>query len=154
MDLWSDDFIKLASAILQPDTHWPRFAFDAGNIWKFQLPLIAALYIDSTKASAQPSIAFTQLLQSTNITSITEATWSRASVYNQAKLAGYWYMVLFKAPIHQVDSPIQHIAHVIKQTIDHCSELRLSALHLLDLSVRQLCIIEPSSSIFIKMEAI
>ena len=143
LNLWSDGCIRLASALLQPHTYWPTH--HATEIWKFQLPLIAALYIDSTKASAHPSGAFTQLLRSMYIPNIREDTWGCLSVYNQAKLAGYWYMVLFKAPIDQLDSPIQYIAHVIMQTIEHCSKLRLSALHLLDFSVRQLCIIAPSS---------
>ena len=145
LNLWSDDCIRFASALLRPHTSWPTH--HATEIWKFQLPLIAALHIDSTKASAHPSGAFTLLLRSMYIPNIREHTWGGLSVYNQAKLAGYWYMVLFKAPIDHMDSPIQYIGHVIMRTIEHCSKLRLSALHLLDFSVRQLCIIAPSSSI-------
>ena len=153
LNLWSDDCVKLSSSLLQPCTNWP--VQDATEIWKFQLPLIAALHIDSTKASARPSTAFAQLLLSTNIPDITEVTWDWASLYNQTKLAGYWYMALFKEPIHQVNSPIQDIAHVTIQTLWRCySEIRLPALHLLDNSVKQLCALAPSSSMSLRSQGV
>ena len=145
LNLWSDQCVELSSALLQPHTCWPRLELDDGDIWKFQLPLIAALHIDSTKASARPSTTFTRLLRSTNIPDITEATWDWACVYNKAKFASYWHMALFREIVPDIKSPISHIAYVIIETIHHCSELRLSALLLLDFSVRQLCIIAPSS---------
>ena len=145
LNIWSNECVELSSALLQPHTDWP--SLDAEVIWKFQLPLIAALYTDSTKASALPSTAFRQLLQSTNIPEITEYTWDWASVYDQAKLIGHWYMALFREPIYMVKP---RIAVIILKTIDRCSEPRLSALQLLDFSVKQLCITAPSSSNFPK----
>lgn len=153
LDLWSDECVKLASALLQPPPHWPNPHDEDGmsqsnvhgpyalDIWAFQLPLIAALYIDSTKASAHPSTAFERLLSCTNITDVTETTWKWANVYDQTKLAFYWYMAIFREPIHHMHSPTEDINTVIRHTLEHCSEIRLSSLHLLDNSIKTLCAI-------------
>ena len=144
LDLWSDGCVELASALLQPHTHWPEPC--AEDVWKFQLALIAALYIDSTKQAGHAPTTFGHLLSLTTIPNITEHTWEWASVYDQTKLAGHWYMALFQEPIYQKNSPIPDIVHIIMETIEHCSEIRLSALHLLDISVNHLCSMVSSPS--------
>ena len=147
LDLWSDDCVALASALLQPHAHWSGFRAD--DVWKFQLALIAALYIDSTKQAGQAAAAFAHLVTVTNIPVITMGTWGWADAYDQTKLASYWYTVVFQKPIYQRDSensPVQDIGYIITQTIQRCSEMRLSALHLLDFSVKYLCARTSSSS--------
>ena len=140
LDLWSKDCVELASALLQPHTHWPMF--EADGVWKFQLALIAALYIDSTKQVGQPPTAFAHLLRLAKIPETALMTWGWADAYDQTKLAGYCYMVLFQEPLYQEgskNSPVHDIGYIIMQTIKHCSEIRLPALHLLDFSVKYLC---------------
>ena len=140
LDLWSKDCVELASALLQPHTHWSKF--EADGVWRFQLGLIAALYIDSTKQVGQPPAAFAHLLKLTSIPEIKMTTWWWADTYDKTKLAGYWYMAVFQEPIYQEDSensPVQDIGYIIMQIIEHSSEMRLSALHLLDFSVEYLC---------------
>jgi len=139
LDLWSDHCVELASALLQPQTHWS--GTNADHVWMFQLPLIAALYIDSTRQAGRASTTFAKLLKVTNIPDITMSVWAWADAYDYTKLAGYWYMALFQEPIYQngtQNSPSQDIGNVIAQTIERCSEIRLSALYLLDASVKHL----------------
>jgi len=141
LDLWSDHCVELASALLQPHTPWPGDDDDDDDIWQFQLPLIAALYIDSTRQAGRASNAFVKLLKLPNITGITMTTWAYPDVYDRMKLAGYWYMALFQEPLYHPNtqnSPFQNIGHVIMQTIEHCSEITLSVLSLLDHSVKHL----------------
>ena len=147
LDLWSDHCVGLASALLQPHTHWSGPS--AGNVWKFQLALVAALYIDSTKRAGHATVAFGNLLTLTNIPNITENTWDWVDVYDRTKLAGYWHMALFRDPIYQDNSPFRDLAYVITQTIGHLSDPRLSALHLLDISVKHLRGMASSSSNFV-----
>ena len=140
LDLWSDDCIQLASALLQPQSHWSGFAADV--VWNFQLALIAALYIDSTKQSGHAATTFAHLLTLPNIPEITMSTWRWADSYDQTKLAGYWCTAVFQQPIYQPyskNSPVQDIEYIILHTIEHSFEIRLSALHLLDFSVKYLC---------------
>ena len=148
LDLWSDNCVELASTLLQPHTHW--LGFSANDVWKFQLALIAALYIDSTKQAGHASTTFARLLGLTNIPNITEDTWEWADAYNQTQLAGYWYMALFQEPLYQKNAPFQDVGYVIMETIQHLSEPRLSALHLLDISAKHLCATASSSSILFK----
>jgi len=139
LDLWSDHCVELASALLQPHTR--RSGTDAHHVWWFQLSLIAVLYIDSTRRGGRASTTFAKLLKLPNITGITLRTWRHPDAYDHLKLAGYRYMVLFQEPLYlpgTLNSPFQDIGHVIMQTIDHCSEITLSALHLLDDSVKHL----------------
>ena len=139
LNLWSDHCVALASALLQPHTHWLNFGAD--SVWDFQLALIAALYIDSTKQTGQVATAFAQLLTLTIIPEITMSTWGFADAYDQTKLAGYWYTAVFQEPIYQEDSensPVQDIGYIIMQIIEHSFEMRLSALYLLDFSVAYL----------------
>ena len=148
LNLWSDECVELASALLQPHTFWS--GFDAENVWKFQLALIAALYIDSAKQAGQAAAAFAHLLTVINIPVITMTTWGWADAYDQAQLACYWYMAVFQRPIYQEDSenaPVQYIGDIIMQTIEHCSEMRLSALLLLEFSVKYLCVRASSSNL-------
>jgi len=125
--------------LLQPHTHWPGAS--AESVWMFQLPLIAALYIDSTRQAGHGSATFAKLLKLTNIPYITINTWGWSDAYDYTKLAGYLYMALFKEPLYHGSiphSPFQDIGYVITQTIEHCSEIRLSALCLLDASAKYL----------------
>ena len=147
LDLWSDHCVELASVLLRPYTQW--LYWDHNDVWKCQLALIAALYIDSTKQGGHASTTFVHLLKLTNIPDITVKTWGWAGVYDQAKLGCYWYMALFREPIHHEDSPLQGIGHVILQTIGH-SEIRLSALHMLDISLKHICATAPSSSLLMR----
>ena len=139
LDLWSKDCVELASALLQLPTH---LYGSADKVWKIQLGLIAALYIDSNKQMGQPPTVFAHLLRLTNIPEIKMTTWGWADTYDQTRLAGYWYMAAFQEPIYQPyseNSPVQDIGYIIMQIIQHHSEIRLSALHLLDFSVKYLC---------------
>ena len=140
LDLWSEDCVKCASALLQSNTLWVRCNHD--DVWKFQLALIAALYIDSTKQAGRAGADFRNLLSVTEIPVIKMTTWGWADAYDQTRLAGYWYTAIFQRPIYYgvfgADiSPVQDIRHIITQTIRGCSasKMRLSALHLLDFSV-------------------
>ena len=140
LDLWSDDCIQLASTLLQPQSHWSGFAVDV--VWNFQLALIAALYIDSTKQGGQAATTFAHLLTLPNIPEIKMSTWGWADAYDQTKLAGYWCTAVFQEPIYQAysgNSPVQDIEQIILRTIESSFEIRLSALHLLDFSVKYLC---------------
>ena len=153
LDLWSDDCVELASSLLQPQAHCPGSHTD--TICKFQLALIAALYMDSTKQAGHTS-AFAKLLRLTNLPYIAKDTWGWADAYDQTKLAGYWYMVLFQEPIYQqysVNSPVHDIGYIIIQTIKHCSKITLSALHLLDISIQHLCAMASSSSNLLTRDA-
>ena len=147
LDLWSDRCVEFASSLLQPHTRW--FGFGVNRILKFQLALISALYIDSTKQAGNASAAFTKLLGLINIPNMKKNTWGWADAYDQSKLAGYWYMALFQEPIYQENShrsALEDIGYVIIQTIDHCAEIRLPALHLLETSIKHLSAIASSPS--------
>ena len=140
LDLWSEHCVELASALLQPHTHWSG-RIGAHLVWRFQLPLVAALYIDSTRHGGHASATFTKLLKLTSIPEITMSTWGWVDAYDKTKLAGYWYMAHFQEPLYQrgiQNSPFQDVGYVIMQTIQHSSEMTLSGLSLLDTSVTHL----------------
>ena len=129
-----------ASDLLRPHADWPMPdtllpQVSVHDVSNFQLALIAALYIDSTKQAGHTSTDFMSLLQPTNITNITKEALKWADVYDQTKLASYWYMALFQQPFEYKDS-IQDIRFVILEAIEHSSEIRLSALQLLDISAK------------------
>ena len=166
LDLWSKDCVEHASTLLQPNPHWVGSSDD--DVWRFQLALIAALYIDSTKQASQAAAAFADLLRKvTDIPVKNMTTWGWADAYDQTKLAGYLYMVVFQKPIyerHSEKSPVQDIRHIITETISNYSkmaEMRLSALHLLDFSIKyctgkssslsNLLTIEKHGALFIKL---
>ena len=148
LDLWSDNCVELATTLLQPHIHWPGFS--ARDVWKFQLALISALYIDSTKEAGHAPTTFAKLLGHINISNITEDTWEWADAYDQTHLVGYWYMALFQEPLYQKNSPFQDVGYVIMETIQRCSEPTLSALHLLDISVKHLCATASSLSLLFR----
>ena len=132
LDLWSDDCIQLASALLQPNLHW--HGCHNHTVCSIQLALIAALYIDSTKQGGKAAATFAKLLKATSIPVIHWTSWAWADAYDSIKLAGYWYMALFQKPLYDrrsEKSPFQDIRDIITQTIEHCSEMRLSTLHLI-----------------------
>jgi len=138
LDLWSDQCVELASALLQPHTHWS--GTDADHVWQFQLPLIAALYIDSTRQTDRASTTFANLLNLPNITGITVTTWAYANAYDRVKLAGYWSMALFQDPSYRLgiqNTPFQDMGDIIMKTIEGPAEITPSILYLLD-SVKHL----------------
>jgi len=138
-DLWSDHCVELASALLQPHTRWSEI--DVYCVSRFQLPLIAALYIDSTRQAGRAFTDFAKLLKLPNITGITTRTWEYVDLYDQMKLAGYWYVALFQEPRDHPgigNYPFRDIGDVTMRTIEHRLVITLSALYLLDLSVEHL----------------
>jgi hypothetical protein len=144
LDLWNNHCVKLAYDLLQPSNHW--LGSNAEDVWRFQLPLIAALYIDSTKSASNVSSAIVKLLTLTNIPTITLDTWNWPDAYDHTKLAGYWYMTLFQIPLNRDWLQKLDIGFFIMKTVDKCSELKLSALHLLDTAVKHLCMTATSSN--------
>ena len=86
LDLWSEDCIQFIQDLLQwyPDD-------------EFQVSLIAALHIDSTKHT-QARSAFEDLLQYTRITNI-QSRFSDA--YDHGKLTVYWCMAVLQKPLDQ-----------------------------------------------------
>jgi len=147
LGLWSGRCVELASALLQPHTHWS--GTDAHSVWIFQLPLIAALYIDSTRQAGHASTTFAKLLKLPNIRDITMSTWNWADAYDHTKLVGYWYMALFQELLHldySEASPFLDIGRVLIGIIRHCHKRGLSALRLLDTFVKHLSPTASSSS--------
>ena len=96
LDLWSGHCVELASALLQPHTRWSGTS--ANHVWMFQLPLIAALFIDSTRHAGHAPTTFAELLQLPNITNITISTWEWVDAYDHTELVGYWSLALFQTP--------------------------------------------------------
>ena len=121
LDLWSEDFIQFIKDFLQ------RYQDD-----DFQLSLIAALYIDSTK-HAHARTTFSDLLKYTRITNI-RSRFSGA--YDHGKLAVYWYMALSQKPIDLGGHPIAGVYRVIENTVSVNSTLKLSGLHIMEIAVR------------------
>ena len=147
LDLWSGPCPELASGLLEPHTHWSRT--DADYVWKFQLPLVAALYIDGTRQAGHASSTFVELLKPLNIPDITMSTWVWADTYDRTKLVGYWYMALFQEPLYRdylEASPFPDIRRVVVETIQRYRNTGLSALYLLDTSLKHLSSTAPSSS--------
>ena len=143
LDLWSGRCCELAKDLLEPYGRWSGPGVDA--VSEFQLALITALYIASTKQAEQAeqaSTVFKKLLNDTDIQdTIIMSNWWWADVYDKTKLAGCQYMALFKQPLCEefpVNSPFQDIGYIIMQIIKHCSKTTLSVLHLLDFSVQHL----------------
>jgi hypothetical protein len=129
LDLWSGDCIQFSMDLLQwhVSTDWCR---------NFQLSLIAALYIDSTKQAAHVRSTFATLLKYTTITTITDIQLYFPGAYDHGKLAVYWYMAVSQKPIDQDGYPLAALYYVIANTIAEHSTLRLSGLHILDIAVR------------------
>ena len=152
-DLWSGDCAKFASDLLKLQTG-PGIN---DGIYKFQLALFAALYIDSTMPAGPASTTFAALFKPPNIPcDITMSPSEWAEAYNQTRLAVSQYMALIQEPFYRKlpgNSPSQNIGDVIMQTIQHCSEIRLSSLHLLDISVKRLREMASPSSILLTRRA-
>ena len=132
---WSDDCSKIATYLLQPHKAGSGPCDD--DVWKFQLALIIALYVDSTTKPVS-STGFVKLL---NILDIPDAvimstsTW--AAAYGQTNIAGYQYMALFKESLYQDGSHFRDIGYIVAQTIQRCSpkEIPLSAMEFLDIYI-------------------
>ena len=121
LDLWSEDCIQLIKDLLQ----W--YQDD-----DFQLSLIAALYIDSTK-HAHARTTFEGLLKDTRIANI-RSRFSDA--YDHGKLAVYWYMALSQQPLDQEGHPPAGVYNVIEKTISVDSTLGVSGLHIMEIAVK------------------
>ena len=120
-DLWSEDCIQFIQDLLQ----WYQ-----DN--DFQLSLIAALYIDSTKHT-QARSAFRDILQYTRITNV-QSQFSDA--YDHGKLAVYWFIALSQKPLDQDGHPPASVYDVIAITMSWHSTLQLSGLHIMEIAVK------------------
>ena len=80
------------------------------------------------------------------IPEITKKTLRWADAYDQTKLASYWYMAIFQQRSDQSKYITKEIGFVILETIANCSEIKLSALHLLDCSAKHFCAMASSPS--------
>ena len=141
LDLWSENYVQFVKDLLQ--WHWPADWHD-----DFQLSLIAALYIDSTKQAHARSI-FADLLKYTSITYI-QLRFSGA--YDSGKLAVYWYMAVSQKPVNQDGYPLAALYDVIESTITQHSTLQLPGLHILEIAVRHVHKASPSSD-WLKMHS-
>jgi len=148
LDLWSENCIQFVKDLLQ----WGQFA---EHIWieslhnDFQLSLIAALYIDSTK-QAHARAAFADLLSYTSIKNH-EMCWPGS--YDQGNLAVYQYMAFSQEPLDQDRYPQATVHDVIWNTIVEQSTLQLSGLHVLEMAVKYVHKTTPPSSYWLKRES-
>jgi hypothetical protein len=127
LDLWSEECIQFIQDLLQGS--WEPYWYH-----DFQLSLIAALYIDSTK-QAHVRHTFADLLK---YTSITDTEFQFSGAYDGGKLAVYWYMVISQRPLDQDRYPLATIYDVIRDLIRDLTIERstsLSRLHILDIAV-------------------
>ena len=139
LDLWSEDCIRFVEDLLKWD--WPlRLLND------FQLSLIAALYIDSSK-QAHAHSTFVDLLRHTSIKDI-EFRFSGA--YDDDKLAVYSYMAVSQKPLSQVYDPRSAPYLVIGNTILEHSTLGLSGLRILEMALKHVHKPATSSSDWLK----
>jgi len=139
LDLWSDECVERISILLESHSHQSLELLHP-NV-DFRLPLLAALYIDSTKAGDRAPGSFADLLKRPNFADITLDSWGWPDSYDHAKLAMYWYMALFQDPPHDGGSkndPIGGIVHLFELTITHSSEFTVSALNLMGVIMKHL----------------
>ena len=129
--MWSKDCIQFVKDLLQ------SYQDD-----EFQLSLIAALYIDSTK-HADARSTFGELLELTHITNI-RSRFSDA--YDQGKLAVYWYMALSQKTLDHPGLPPANVYNVIENTIATHSTLRVSGLRIMEIAVKYVHKATPLSS--------
>ena len=127
LDLWSVGCTQLVKNLLERHCH----GYECDS---FQLSLIAALYIDSTKQAHAHSI-FADLVKDINITNTT-LQWSDA--YDH-KLAIYWYMAVSRQPLNRDHYPLAALYKVIEKTIMDYPKLPLSGLHILEIAVNYVC---------------
>ena len=135
LDLWSEECIQIVMSLLQGG--WGSYLHH-----DFQLSLIAALYIDSTKRAYARS-TFADLLQYTRVTHI---RLQNPDAYDHGKLAGYWYMALSQTPLDQDRDPIATPYDVIENVITEYSTLQLPGLHILEVAVKHVHNTTPRSS--------
>ena len=72
-----------------------------------------------------------------------------ADAYDETKLASYCYVALFQQCFDQDNYIVHGIGFVILKAIADCSEIRLSALHLLDMSAKSVYVVASLSSTFL-----
>jgi len=139
LDLWSGECANRISALLQ--SHSDQSLESSHPNVDFRLPLLAALYIDSTNAGGDAPGSFAKLLALRNFPDITLDSWGWPDSYDHAKLATYWYMALFRDPLHDRGSkndPIDGIIGLFELTMTHSSEFTVSALYLLGVIMKHL----------------
>ena len=122
LDLWSEECIQSVKDLLQ-------WSWLSDWYHDFQLSLIAALYIDSTK-QAHTRSAFADLLKYTHIT---DTSLLHSDAYDGSKLAVYWYMAVSHHPLDQDQDhyPLAILYDVIANVVN----LKLSGLYTLDIAV-------------------
>ena len=118
LDLWSADCIQFVQPLLQRED-------------ELRLPLIAALYIDSTK-QAHARSTFADILRETKITNI---RLQYSAAYDHGKLAVYWYMAVTQKALDQRRYPTAALYDVIERVIIEHSALQHSGLHILEMAV-------------------
>ena len=117
LDLWSEDCIQVVQDLLQQED-------------ELCLPLIAALYIDSTKQAHARSM-FASLLRDTSITNV---RLQYSGAYDHGKLAVYWYIAVTQKLLDQRYPTAAHY-DVIEKVILELSTLQLPRLHILEMAV-------------------
>ena len=135
LDLWGEECIQIVKDLLQWDN--PSFLLN-----DFRLSLIAALYIESTK-QAHTRSAFADLLKHTSITNV---RFEFSDAYDHGKLATYLYMAVTRKPFEGGHDPVAALYHVIGNTVTKDSTLQLPGLHILEIAVKHVQKITPSSS--------
>jgi hypothetical protein len=139
LDLWGKDFCQFVKDLLQ---------WDWGSYWHhgFQISLIAALYIDSTK-HAHARSAFTDLLQYTKIAQIRPRY---PDAYGHGRLVAYWYMALSQKPLDQDHDPAAALYDVIGNAITEQSTLQVAGLYILEDAVEHVHKTAPPSPDWLK----
>jgi hypothetical protein len=131
LELWSEECITFVKDLLQWSGSTPWYH-------DFQLSLIAALYIDSTK-QAHARSTFADLLK---YTSVEDASFRYSDAYDDGKLTVYWYMAVSQKPLHQDRYPLGNLYDVIENVI--ATPPTLSGLHILDIAAKYVQKISPS----------
>jgi hypothetical protein len=134
LELWSEGCTRLVKSLLERH----QYGYECDS---FQLSLIAALYIDSTKRAHAHSI-FADLVKCIHITN-TKLQWSDA--YDH-KLAIYWYMAISQTPLNRDHYPLSALYNVIEKTITEHSIFELSGLYILEIAVNHIRITTPPPS--------
>jgi len=139
LDLWSEGCIQFVKDLLQ---------LDQGSYWhhNFQLSLIAALYIESTKQVHAHS-TFADLLK---CTSIKDPALRYSDAYADGKLTVYWYMAISHKPLDQDCNPITTLHDVIQNAITEYLTLQLSGLRILEIAVKHAQKVTPCSLDWLK----
>ena len=125
LDLWSGECIQIVKDLFQ----WDSSSYLIND---FRRPLVAALYIDSTK-QAHGRSTFADLL---GHTSTTNSIFKFSDAYDHGKLAVYMYVVVTRKPLEEGHDPLSTLYGVIRNTIANHSTLRLSGLHIMEIAVK------------------